>query len=32
VSYRREDAGVDKHDYWIYSVGLVFVTMLVIVA
>ena len=25
-------AGMETHDYWLYSLGLVFVTMLVMVA
>jgi hypothetical protein len=32
VPRRRHDAGMGTHDYWLYSVGLVFVTLLVIVA
>jgi hypothetical protein len=32
VRCRRDDAGMGTHDYWLYSVGLVFVTLLVIVA
>jgi hypothetical protein len=32
VTGGRDATGVDKHDYWLYSAGLVFVTVLVIVA
>jgi hypothetical protein len=28
----RENGGMGTHDYWLYSVGLVFVTVLVIIA
>jgi len=32
VARRHDDAGMGTHDYWLYSVGLVFVTILVVVA
>jgi hypothetical protein len=32
VGCRRDHAGMGTHDYWLYSFGLVFVTVLVIVA